>query len=136
MINKAGSIHGHLNILFYLEDIQFDQIMGLNPLTNYGESGYVNMFLNFGILFLSVYILIGLITIWRLLRLIRSYNEKPGVGLFYGAFFFSIAYYIGMFNLPIDTIFPLNLILVVCVMLPLFNYKKHSREASVCVRVS
>lgn len=123
MIHKAQSIKDHLSIFWYLKNIQVDRILGLNPAGMYGESGYINIMLNFGILFLVIYLLIGIIAVRRLLWMIRYFYGKSGVGLFYGAFFFLIAFYLGMLNLPLDTIFPLNLIQVICIMLPLFNYQ-------------
>ena len=114
---KSGSIEGHLNIIDLLKDASFMDLLGLNPYGMYGESGYINLLLNFGVFYTLVYLIVGFCTVLVLLNKIKTYRGEKGVEIYYGAFFFAIAYMIALSNLPVDTIFPLNLIYVICIII-------------------
>lgn len=121
---KQTSINSHLSGFDYLSSVGVRAYLGFNlsPLGKYAESGYVNLMLNFGIVFLIIYILIGLFTIIRLAIFIKNNYEKTNIHLFYAVFYFVLSFYIGMINLPIDTVFPLNLLLAVCIVLSYTKY--------------
>ncbi|MNT93742.1 hypothetical protein D3C72_2352860 [compost metagenome] len=59
--------------------------------------------------------------LFRLMKKIHDNQGRDGVEVYYGAFFYVICFAIGMGNLPLDTVFPVNLILVACI---LFSYSR------------
>jgi hypothetical protein len=114
---KAGSIAEHIDGLDTLRSTSLMNYLGFSPRGRAGEAGLMNMLVNFGVLYAAVYLAIGVRTTWRLAVKIRRYGNEPGGELFYGAFFFVIAFYLGLANLPLDTIFPLNLLLAVTIII-------------------
>lgn len=117
LILKKGSINEHLNVLDTIKNITILHCLGLSPTGKmHAETGYINMIFNFGLIYLFFYLLIGCTAILRLLKTLNNYNDK-GVEIVYSAYFFLIAFYIGLLNLPIDTVFPINLILIICLMI-------------------
>lgn len=116
---KQDSISDHFVGLSYLKDAQFAHLLGFNsnPQGKYAETGYFNLLLNFGILFAIFYVIMGVKTIIRLGYFIKNNRDKKYISIFYAAFFFVIAFFIGLTNLPLEAIFPLNIILVLCYLL-------------------
>lgn len=106
--SKAPSITAHISD-FERADVHPLFFLGLTPTGVKGESGWLNMLLNQGILFTAVY---GVFIITGIVRaadaaLNCSIQEK---GVFYGAFCFQVAFAVSLFNLPNNTVFPLNMI--------------------------
>lgn len=124
---KSGSIEGHLNIFDYFNHVGILEYFGLNPFGMYGESGYVNIMLNFGLLYLVAFLILGIMTVFLLLNKIKKHKYQKGVEVYYGALFYVISYYVAMSNLPIDTVFPLNLFLVICIMISISNPKDEEK---------
>lgn len=116
---KQGSFEGHAAGFLHFENLQVQYLFGLNtePLGKYAETGYVNLLLNFGVLYFLAFVYIGMATILRLAKIIRNNRESRHIRLFYAAYFYVIGFYVAMINLPIETVFPLNLILVLCIVL-------------------
>ncbi|MGE5392024.1 MAG: hypothetical protein ACM3PE_13280 [Deltaproteobacteria bacterium] len=84
------------------------------------ESGYVNIFINTGWFYLLMYLIagaIGLITLYQ--ALLKEYSG-PGLDLCYGAYFFIIGYYVALLNLPLEQIFPINILMVVSLLIAHF----------------
>lgn len=116
---KEGSIEGHKVGFLSLDDADAAHFLGFNPQPHgkYAETGYINLLLNFGIFYTAGFLILGLTTIWRLAVFIKNNQGKKYIEIFYGAYFFVIAFYAALANLPVEVIFPLNLLLVVCIMI-------------------
>ena len=127
---KSDSISEHLNVIRVLENAGPLQLFGLSPYGLYGESGYVNILLNFGFIYLLLYMSIGVITVIRIVKAINKHKNKPGIEIFYGMLYFVIAFYIGMLNLPLETVFPLNLLVVVFYILAYVGAKASKLESN------
>ncbi|CAM4323360.1 hypothetical protein L1N85_15190 [Paenibacillus alkaliterrae] len=112
---KQDSINAHLNIIDTFYQAGYVELMGFNPQGMHGESGYINILLNFGIIYLIVYLLVQLIVIVKLLKIIKG-SPKEGSEIYYGALFFVISFALGMTNLPLDVAFPINLAYIICVI--------------------
>lgn len=108
IISKQGSIGGHANAITQLIHADVLAYSGLNPYGKYGESGYINLLLNCGILYLILYVFVGLFSVYWLLNKIKSYKYQSGIEVYYGALFFQITYLFAMFNLPLEAVFPVN----------------------------
>jgi len=117
MFLKAESISEHISIINILQRADILQLLGLAPYGLYGESGYINMLLNYGVLYVLLFLYIGILTVIRIVKQITDSNKHEDIAIYYGMLSFIIAFYIGMINLPIDTVFPLNLILVICILI-------------------
>lgn len=118
---KQGSFEGHEAGFLHLENLKLEYLLGFNtdPLGKYAETGYINLLLNFGIFYLLAFLYIGFVTIRRLAAIIKNNRDSKHIRLYYAAFFYVIGFYLAMLNLPIETVFPLNLILVLCIV---FSY--------------
>lgn len=126
LFEKQGSIELHMNYAAQLEMSHLMQIVSMTPVGKFSESGYINMIVNFGTIYLMFYVIVGLLTIRRLLRIIKDNKNTPYKEIYYGALYFVIAFLIGMSNIPYDVVFPLNLIFVVCIMLSYVDQKNKS----------
>ncbi|MET1121076.1 hypothetical protein ABWU59_19315 [Priestia megaterium] len=117
MSSKQDSIAARKSGFSYFNE--FGSMLGLNtnPLGKYSETSYINLLLNFGIFYLIAYIFICFTSIYRLAKIIKVYKEHVYIQIFYAAFFFMITFMLGMANSPLDTVFPLNLMLVICIIL-------------------
>lgn len=134
MVSKQGSFTGHyVGLNAFVNNVNLTNLLGFNanPLGFYAESGYINLLLNYGILYLLSFILLGVISILRLAKFIRANADKNNANIFYASFFYVLSFYISMFNLPVDTIFPLNLILVICIILSHMSSLVGNRKVSV-----
>lgn len=114
---KTQSIAEHIDSLAVLQNSDLMNLFGFSPSGQKGESGLINMLANFGILFSAVYLAVGVRIGWRLAVKIHHHGGEDGGELYYGAFFFVIAFYLGLLNLPVDTIFPLNLLLAIAIII-------------------
>jgi len=130
LLLKADSISEHISMIQVLEHAGLSEWFGLSPHGLYGESGYVNILLNFGVVYLLLYVSIGVITVVRIVKAINKHKDKPGTEIFYGMLYFVIAFYIGMVNLPLETVFPLNLLLVVFYIIAFVGARAPKLESS------
>lgn len=133
MHHKQGSIEGHANGFLALSNVGLSHLLGFNddPRGQYAETGYINLLLNLGIFYFLFYLWIGFTTIVRLANFIKNNRNKKCIEVFFGAYFFVITFYIALLNLPIETVFPLNLILVICMILSYSNDLKEEKETKV-----
>lgn len=125
---KAQSIAEHIGSLDIIGDSDLLNFLGLSPSGRQGESGLINILVNFGVFFLFVYLAIGIRTAWRLAVKINRHGNEAGGELYYGAFFFVIAFYLGLLNLPVDTIFPLNLLMVIAIIISECDHQAGGEE--------
>lgn len=114
---KQGSIDDHAEGLDVFGNIGLTDLLGLNPKGWIAETGYINLFLNFGIVYGLLFIIIGFSAIIRLSKIIKDNRNKKGVELYIGFYFFIVSFYIAMANLPLETVFPLSLILVIGIIM-------------------
>ncbi|HEY9857798.1 MAG TPA: hypothetical protein V6D05_18780 [Stenomitos sp.] len=114
---KSGSIDDHIEMMGLIQKAKLLNYVGLNPVGMIAETGYINIVCNFGLVYLVLYVAMLAYAAFRLIRKIRDNVGRQGVEVYYGAFFFVLSFAFGMGNLPLDTVFPLNLILVACIML-------------------
>ncbi|WP_374187424.1 hypothetical protein ACEPPU_24045 [Priestia aryabhattai] len=117
MYSKQASIEARKVGFTYFNDI--GSMLGFNahPIGKYSETAYINLLLNFGVIYLFAYLFVCISTIYRLALIIKNYNNHQFIQLFYAAFFFMMTFMLGMVNSPLDTVFPLNVILIICIML-------------------
>jgi hypothetical protein len=120
---KQGSLEGHKESLDALLNADALNIMGLAPTGFWGESGYVGVLLNYGAGALLVYALLFVAIFGRSIRVLRASHGKPGIAVFYGVAFFLVAYGVAMFNLPLQRIFPVNLLVILFAALVCQTYR-------------
>lgn len=120
---KTASIEEHFKIRKHLFKAEVIQFLGFSPHGLYGESGYINMVLNYGFFYLFAYMYICGKTMLRLVWLLSKRRIEKCIEIYFGFFCFLVAYCLGMFNLPLDTVFPLNLFLVIVFMITTMKIK-------------
>lgn len=98
-------------------------ILGMEPTGRLVESGYATLLLNFGVFTLLAYVLFLLAIFWKTINVLRAYHDQPGIAVFYGAAFFSAAYGVAMLNLPLQTVFPINLLFILFAILAFQTYR-------------
>ncbi|MNL22724.1 hypothetical protein D3C87_1440820 [compost metagenome] len=113
---KSGSIDDHLRTMGAIHDATLVNYLGLRPADRVSETGYINLVYNFGVLYFLAYVAMLGYSLVRLMRKIRENQGQGGVEVYYGAFFYVLSFAVGMLNLPLDSVFPLNLILVACIL--------------------
>jgi hypothetical protein len=113
---KSLSIMGHARSLDVLASKGLIDYLGFNPTGYTGESGYVNLAANFGIVYVLIYLGIGLVTIFKCCRRLADSAASPSMRAFAGAAFcFLIAAYATTINLPLEEVFPINLLTVLII---------------------
>lgn len=123
LAQKQGSVEGHKESLDALLNADLQSILGLAP-TGFGvESGYAGVLLNYGAGALLVYALLFAAIVGRSIRVVRANHSKPGIAVFYGAAFFLVAYGVAMFNLPLQRVFPVNLLVILFAALVCQTYR-------------
>lgn len=107
---KSDSIGHHATALEQLSQLTGWHLIGLNPTGITGESGYLNLVSNFGLIYLLVYLAMGAIAISRYYRLLLSPTSSFDTKAFASAaFLFLVSVHVALINLPFETIFPINL---------------------------
>jgi len=115
---KAGSVGGHMLSLNALMNAGLSTFLGLAPTEFWwGESGYIGILLNFGVVALVVFFLIFVAVFGKAIKVLRGNHNKPGIAVFYGIVFFLVDYGVAMFNLPLVRVFPINLLFILFAML-------------------
>lgn len=109
MLTKRGSIEGHADALDVVREVGLLNVVGWEPFQgSWTESGYINIVGNFGLLYLLVYLAVGVVAMWRYFTIFRRASGEVrafaagGLGLL-------IATYVGNVNLPLVEVFPVNL---------------------------
>lgn len=105
MALKSGSIEGHLTGVDVLRSASIENLIGLQPLNRWGEMGYVNWLVNFGAPYTLVHL--GLLVA---MAVTAAFRRGP---LHTAAFIFLIAYIAGLANLPLDCVFPVNMLAII-----------------------
>ena len=97
--------------------MSFAELAGLSPAETFVEAGYLNLTMNHGLLYTIAYLVAAIIAGVRLFRLAQAGNGRPGNEVYWGSVLFLISFSVGMWNLPLERIFPNNLLLVLCLIL-------------------
>src|SRR5258708_21422695 len=114
--HKRGSVSEHNISLDEFLRSGLSQWLGFDP-GFVGESGYINLILNFGVINTFAYALLLVAIFVRSLVLLKKYHAEPNSELFFGVSFFMAAFLLAMLNLPLDEVFPINLLFVIFAML-------------------
>lgn len=109
---KQGSINGHTASWLVMKNLGMPTVLGLKPTGFFGESGFVDLLVNFGVFALLAYVSFLIAIFWKTIKVLRTYYDQPGIAVFYGAAFFLAAYSVAMVNLPLQIVFPVNLLFV------------------------
>lgn len=105
---KSGSVEGHLHSIEILNAVNVPAALGFSPVNEVGESGYVNWLANFGVLYLVAALLVVGASVVRLTKAFSRRADGPGGLVLFAALWFLCSCGIGMFNLSLDRIFPIN----------------------------
>lgn len=115
---KAGSVQGHLDAITVFRSLQVQQFLGFAPITTPVESGYVDLVGTEGILFAILYVVMLVALAAKSHRNGMALQKKdPRRGLHFGISAFSIAVIIGLTNLPLHSVFPVNALVAVCLVI-------------------
>lgn len=108
---KAGSIEGHMAGVDMLLSADWPALMGLQAANTWGEMGYVNWLTNFGLFYTLTHVaLLAYIATHVALNARRSTGDTRA---FHAAvFYFLLAYMAGQINLPLDYVFPVNMLAI------------------------
>lgn len=110
LIEKMGSILAHLDAVDQFKQLTLFQLIGLSPVGWLGETGYLNLLGNLGVIYVLIYVLLFFICFKKLYNRIRVSCDIREKALCGGAFFFLITVFFSLFNLPFEQIFPINLV--------------------------
>lgn len=107
---KQGSVSGHVGqITGQMSHVSLLSLAGLVPDTRMIESGYANILLSCGLVYLAVYLGAFAVCLGKYTRLVASKelsSESRAVAA--GAFCFLVAVLLGTVNLPFEQIYPVN----------------------------
>lgn len=109
-MSKQGSVSGHMGqISGWVNHISVLSLAGLLPDTRMIESGYANIVLSCGLIYLSAYLGVLMVCVWRYARLAASRKlPRESQALAAGAFCFLVAVFLGTANLPFEHVYPVD----------------------------
>lgn len=114
LLRKSGSVSGHLESFSFLSNLPVLNYFFYNIVGHVGESGYVNILANSGVFFLLFYVFIGVISVYFCCDLIVFYKRKSSgffvIPFLCASFAFIVAYLFGNINLPLCTVYPVNML--------------------------
>jgi hypothetical protein len=108
---KSGSIEGHLSGIDVLRSASLINFAGLEPLNRWGEMGYVNWLVNFGAPYSIVHL--GLLVVMATsaaLKARKSQGDERALAT--STLMFLLAYMLALGNLPLDCVFPVNMLAI------------------------
>ncbi|MFG1172056.1 hypothetical protein AAFN90_00315 [Erwiniaceae bacterium CAU 1747] len=115
LLTKQGSIEQHASLFSILNEVSFDDIIGLNPHGWVAESAYINFMLNFGVAVALITLVFVLILLFRYMKVIHgnrkyfySLKQEPSYLIGLCALSHTLAVLIGGVNLPLEVVFPIN----------------------------
>jgi hypothetical protein len=111
MYSKQGSLAAHYGAVDVLREVSLLNLMGIQPrVEKWVETGYVNLLLYFGLMYVATYVLLGAAAIVRYVRVYRSPEAGRDARCFaFAAIGLLIGTYLGNLTLPVISIFPLDL---------------------------
>ncbi len=114
-----------------LGGMSFLTIFGVDPSEIFGESGYLNIFVNLGIIYTVLFLAMGIATVIILRRLMVMSSRRTHRALIGGFLCYVLATYLGCINLPFERVFPVNLLLFVFMGLATSNILDNSIKQEV-----
>ncbi|RJG02046.1 hypothetical protein D3878_11045 [Noviherbaspirillum sedimenti] len=108
--SKSQSIEEHLNH----ENVGFDLsilsiLIGSNDIL-FVESGWTYLFLNFGIVGLSLFSTMMITLLFSLKKYIKTSRDVKEKAILWGLIIYCLYFIIGMLNLPFVKVFPINIV--------------------------
>lgn len=110
---KAESASQRADSYSLLNKTSILTVFGLSPLFAAGENQFVNVFANFGILMLAIFVAIHLQILYYLYRWTRGAHSRESYSLAVGCSCYFIWYFVSMINIPKAEVFPVNLLAAV-----------------------
>lgn len=118
--SKLGSINQHAGTWDEVRALSLEQLAGLGPAQGGLESSYVALAANFGLVYVVIYIWIGVAACRRLLQTVRSSTDSRDSAAHLGFYFFLIAYLFASINLSLEGSYPSNFLFMLGVALSFF----------------
>jgi hypothetical protein len=112
MLLKQGSIEGHKGSSDILRDVSFLTLLGLAPIGTFGESGYINRIVNFGLPWFIGSIILMFVSYIKIIIVFKKKYFQSGSEVLYALLFFIPSIAISLINLPFDNVFPINLLTI------------------------
>ena len=131
---KSGSVDGHAKSLELLATTEWLQLLGFEAADAWGESGYANWIVNYGLIYVMIFMSMALVMLFRTVTMIRRHRSNDFRILLCSIFCFQLTYIIGMVNLPLDTVFPANLLFVLLSALPFRSFAPPLNSSLVVAR--
>lgn len=107
---KKGSIEDHYESFLRLFQISWVQLAGLRPANIFSETGYVNLIANFGLPYALLYVTMMGFAIRKLFIAYLSTTERNERSVIFASLIYLLAFSIGMLNLPLEQVFPVNVL--------------------------
>jgi hypothetical protein len=122
---KSESISQHLSIFDKFGDIDSTSLFGFNPTGALGESGILNIAANFGVFSVLLLYFIGASTITTSIDSIQKLYIGPNmdssqrqlIAVNMALLGFVVATLVGLSNLPLESVFPINALFPFCLAL-------------------
>jgi hypothetical protein len=106
--SESASLRANSYSLVY--EVSLLTIFGFNPLLATGENQFINLFVNFGIFILALFIAIHLQILTYLYRWTRIARSRENYALAVSCSCYFMWYFISMINIPKAEVFPVNLL--------------------------
>lgn len=118
---KLGSFDDHASSIDALHRLTFESWLGIGQPVESIESGLVYLLANYGLIFTAAYVYLGLASLPRLYRVIRTSDDRAVRAVHCGAFFYLLSYLGASINLNVINTFPTNVLYVLMVVISLFS---------------
>jgi hypothetical protein len=111
LLLKAGSIEAHAGTLDVLIESNFLHWLGLQSMNGFSETGYINLIINLGGLYTVFFLIYGLFAIYKyFLLFIKSEGNRQVKSIALAGLLYLSTVYLGMLNLPLEQVYPVNAI--------------------------
>ena len=122
---KKGSIEDHYESFLRLFQISWVQLAGLRPANIFSETGYVNLIANFGLPYTLLYVTMVGLAIRKLFIAYLSSTQRDEKSIIFASLIYLLAFSIGMLNLPLEQVFPVNVLTGLLVAMVLSGTLNH-----------
>ena len=116
---KRGSIDAHSDSIGTAASLTLTTALGLTPLRAFGESAYVNFLTNYGIFYILVFLFMSTVFLMSCMRAMRRSQDARERTMLACILCFELAYLLSLVNLPLDRVFPVNLLFILLGIVPL-----------------
>ena len=115
LLLKAGSIEGHAESAEVLLESDITHWLGIRSMNAFSETGYINLIVNLGVGYTLLFIAYGIRAMYRCLRwLVSPQHDRSTKSLALAMLLYLLTVYIGMLNLPLEQVFPINVVTAFC----------------------